>query len=162
MNDELIAVASGTGYRHATFGNAIIGAFNGTVDAETGPNLRRSLLRHADSHPDGVVAIVHVLEGTARPDGEARQGLTAMMSAVDSKVIAWGLIFEGVGFWAAAMRAIQSTILLAARIGAPAKVFDDPAAASEWVQSTLGERLSCTSADLQEAIETVRAELERQ
>ncbi len=157
-SSEAELIDQGAHHRTVVWGAVIVSAYNGQVSVDLATALERAVAQRApENGPIGLV--IHVIEGAERPEGAVRDAFTRMMSAVDDRVAAWAIVFEGTGFWAAAMRAIQSGILLTARIKAPAKVCPDPAGAATWLHQTMSKPLPGGAGALRKIIEANRFEL---
>ena len=109
-------------------------------------------------HPEGV-SVIHVIsKGPALPDSETRERLGMLLQAHSGSLACIGVILDGRGFWASAVRGFLVGLRLVAPRTFTMQVFSTPEEVAEWLpgphKERTGVRLDPT--ELLKAIAAVR------
>jgi hypothetical protein len=125
---------------------------------ETVRLLQIRLRAFAQSCATGRCSLLTIVEaGAPMPSAEARTALANMLRFNASEVICSAVAMEGVGFRAAAVRAVADGLSIVARQPFPHKTFATADAATSWLGSQLAKaRVSADISSLKEAIAAVR------
>jgi hypothetical protein len=139
-------------------GNVLVSLTRYHQDMDRLRALRKAIATHFKRWPGGVATIT-VLEQTAYStllSKDERQEINQL--AIDYVSRGVGLVIEGSGFRAAAVRAMLSAVYLVTRVTYPRKIFDRLHEASSWVtkSASAGAPGSVDAVDIENAVEVVR------
>ena len=119
---------------------------------------RQGLLDVRASHPDGC-AVLSIIEPNApMPPADVRDSLSRTLSEFGDLIKASGVVFEGGGFRAAAVRSVVTGISLVAKQPFPHKVFATVTAASSWVAPSMPGGAAGPK-ELTDAVSAIRRQL---
>jgi hypothetical protein len=116
---------------------------------------------HRAVGPLGFYYVVDDNRAVALVDETTRAAISGMIQVVRDKIAASAIVVSIGGFTGAGIRALISTLSLAARAKSPTRVFDDEASAVAWLPVTL-KRRGCASPsgeDLLAATQTLHAQV---
>lgn len=114
--------------------------------------------RFHKKHPEGV-SVVHVIsKGPALPDTETRERLSTLLQAHSASLACVGVVLDGRGFWASAVRGFLVGLRLVAPRTFAMQVFSTPEQVAEWLPGPHFERtkVRLEPEELIKAIEAVR------
>lgn len=124
--------------------------------------VRRETLGFGETRPKGIALLTIVEEGAPMPPTEARQSLAHFMRDASDHIKVSGVVFEGTGFRAAAVRSVVVGLTMLARQKYPHKVFGNLSETAEWMAAELGGRLenSFSAHELEQAVNELRAQID--
>lgn len=92
----------------------------------------RAMLDHAEAHRGEAFWLIIVEEQAPMPDAQARQDLADVLKRGTGLVKMSAVVYEGLGFRAAAVRSIVTGLLLFSKPSYPHKIFPSVAHAAGW------------------------------
>ncbi len=110
------------------------------------------------SHPNGCAVLSIIEPNASMPPGEVRDELSRTLREFGDLIKASGVVFEGAGFRAAAVRSVVTGISLVAKQPFPHKVFATVNAASSWMAPSMPDGAT-SPRELAEAVADIRRQL---
>jgi hypothetical protein len=116
-----------------------------------------ALGRLSADHPEGVVAVIWLVDRLPIPEAEGRDLVATMMKDHEKTLRGWYLIIEGSGFRASAARTVAATIRLMSRSAPyPWKITSTTSECIPWlVTSMAAGSTHVTSIEVEAALEEV-------
>lgn len=108
--------------------------------------------------PDGVGLVTIVEAGAPLPAADVRQATAELLAEAAPHVRCSAVVFEGIGFRAAAVRGIVTSISMLARPPYPHRIFSTVTEASSWIHRTFG---GASGPQLEAAIDELRRRIGR-
>lgn len=87
----------------------------------------------ARAHPEGFSNIHLVAYGAALPTAEAKRGFADLMTRYEKELACVATVFEGSGFWASALRSMNTGLQMLAQRPFPMRVLKDIDEVADWV-----------------------------
>jgi hypothetical protein len=146
-----------------TWRNVFINVWRHQTEERAVLNLKPVIEALKAAHPAGIAMLTVVEPDAELPTPGARRELPKLLKDVAQGVACSALVFEGVGFRAAAVRALTTTFTMLASPPFPHRVFSDVSgAAAMFVErmppSAAGERLA--PGELERTVSAFRARLD--
>ncbi|MET0387426.1 MAG: hypothetical protein ABW321_15765 [Polyangiales bacterium] len=120
-------------YTTAVSGPLVVQIWHKATTVQGVDSLSLALAGQLKTHKS--VFVLHVTMTTQAPDGAARDRIRQITGDYSERTLASALVFEGMGFGAATVRAVVAGIALVARHPFPYRVFAYVGAALEWFAS---------------------------
>jgi len=156
LSFQRLAPGAGT----VTVGNVLAALFTIPPSPSTVYAIKRQLVDLAVAHPAGI-GYLHVISPagdiTGIPSAESRRAFGELATALRGQIQAVSLVFDRVGFRAAAVRAVAAGVFLAARISHPTNVASTVSDGALWL--TKHFRGTASATQLTEAVAQLRVEL---
>jgi hypothetical protein len=123
--------------------------------------LRSVLGEFAAARPAGIATFVVLDAGALVPGHEPRNETASVLRQFEAHTLASCVVIDGQGFRAAAFRSVIAGLSLITRVPYPHRVFGTIDAASDWLASCCGTRLSrpFVGAELDRAVKSMRSGL---
>jgi hypothetical protein len=151
-------------YALATFRDLYIVIWRRNTTMSGARAVRRGCLGFADTRPKGIALLTIVEEEAPMPASEPRESLAIFMRDAGDHIKASGVVFEGTGFRAAAVRSVVVGLTMLARQKYPHKVFAGLIEATAWMErelSTAGLAQPFTAQEIDDAVASIRREIEQ-
>src|SRR5688572_27233637 len=104
--------------------------------------LRRGCFGFAETRPRGIALLTIVEEEAPMPPSDARAEIATFLRDGSDRIKASGVVFEGSGFRAAAVRSVVVGLTMLARQKYPHKVFGNLKEAAAFLDRELGDTLA--------------------
>ena len=151
-----------TDYALATFRDLYIVIWRRNTTMASVRAVRRGALAFADQRPKGIALLTIIEEEAPMPPSEPREALALFMRDAGDHIKASGVVFEGTGFRAAAVRSVVVGLTMLARQKYPHKVFAELEETTAWMERELaavGLTQPFAAQEVNEAVLSIRHEL---
>lgn len=124
--------------------------------------LRRECFAFGESRPQGIVLLTIIEERAPMPQSEPRAAIATFLRDASPFIKASGVVFEGTGFRAAAVRSVVISLTMLAGQKYPHKVFANLVEASVFLDREAGTKLAIpfTAMSLERGVTDIRREID--
>ena len=118
-----------------TWSNVVVAIFRRETTLASVASIQRIYNKCAAAHRRGIYMLTIVEEGAPMPPAEVREALARFLESGSGKTLLSGVVHEGTGFRAAAVRSVVTGLAMLARLPYPHRVFASVELASHWFAS---------------------------
>jgi hypothetical protein len=134
VSEAPLLAASPGEYAFYRFGNL---AINVWTAQPTGPAVRRLTELTVESRrkcPEGISSVHWIMQGVALPTPEARAELRQLATRHGDHIACVGVVLNGEGFWASAVRsALMGILLVGPKAAFPLRLYGSAEELAEWL-----------------------------
>jgi hypothetical protein len=149
-------------YALATLDNIFIVIWRHETTMAGALALRRECLSFGDSHPQGIVLLTIIEERAPMPPSEPRAEIATFLRDASPHIKASGVVFEGSGFRAAAVRSVVISLTMLAGQSYPHKVFANLVETAVFLEREAGTKLKIpfTAHEIEAGVTAIRREID--
>jgi hypothetical protein len=148
-------------YALASLGDVFIVIWRHETSLSGTEAVRRECFEFAKSRPEGIALLTIIEERAPMPPAEPRSQLASFMRDASDIIKASGVVFEGSGFRAAAVRSVVISLTMLAGQKYPHKVFANLIETAVFLEREVGSVLAAgfTARSLEDGVSAIRREI---
>jgi hypothetical protein len=148
-------------YALATFGDVFMVIWRHETSMAGAEALRRECLAFAETRPKGIALLTIIEERAPMPPSDSRACIAGFLRDASEVIRASGVVFEGSGFRAAAVRSIVISLTMLAGQKYPHKVFANLVETAGFLEREAGSSLAIpfTARSLDDDVNAIRREI---